>query len=78
MFYTGSTNVFMSLKKIHQGTTVQQTFKFNSQIANKEQLKQAVTNLVQPFLMDLNPCSKCFLSTINKSVWDLCVHNQLM
>ena len=39
----------------------QQNFQFNSQIAFKEQLKQAVTNLAQPLLMDLNPCPKCYI-----------------
>ena len=51
--YTGLMNVFMLLKKICRGTTAQQTFQFNSQIAIKEQLKQAVTKLAQPFLTDL-------------------------
>ena len=52
-------NVFMLLKKTHTGTTAQQTFQINSQIAVKEQLKQAVTNLAQPLLIDLYPCPKC-------------------
>ena len=39
----------------------QQNFQFNSQIAIKEQLKQAVTNLAQPLLTDLNPCPKCYI-----------------
>ena len=51
--YTGSMNVFMLLKKTHRGTTAQQAFQFDCHIAIKEQLKQAVTNLVQPLLMDL-------------------------
>ena len=59
--YTGLMNVFMLLKKTCRGTTVQQTFQFNSQIAIKEQLKQAVTNLVQPLLTDLYPCPKCYI-----------------
>ena len=59
--YAGSTNVFMSLRKSHKGTMAQQNFQFNSQIAIKEKLKQAVTNLAQPLLMDLNPCLKCYI-----------------
>ena len=51
-------NVFMLLQKTCRGTTAQQTFHFYSQIAIKEQLKQAVTNLVQPVLTDLYPCPK--------------------
>ena len=57
--YTGSMNVFMLLKKTCRGMTAQQTFQISSQIAVKEQLKQAVTNLVQPLLIDLYPCPKC-------------------
>ena len=58
MSYTGLMNGFMLLKKTCRGTTAQQTFCFNSQIAIKEQLKQAVTNLAQPVLTDLYPCPK--------------------
>ena len=61
MSYTGSMNVFMLLKKTHRETRAQQTFCFDSQIAIKEQLKQAVKNLVQPLLTDLYPCPKCYI-----------------
>ena len=59
--YTRSTNVFMLLKNTHRGTTAQQTFQFNSQIAIKKKLKQAVTNLAQPLLTDLYSCPKCYI-----------------
>ena len=73
--YTSSMNVFMLLKKTRRGMTAQQTFQITSQIAVKEQLKQAVTNLAQPLSKDLYPCTKCSINTINKSVCDLSVPN---
>ena len=57
--YASSMNVLILLKNTCRGMTAQQTFPINSQIAVKEQLKQAVTNLVQPLLIDLYPCTKC-------------------
>ena len=59
--YTGQTNVFITLRKRHTGKTVQTNLQFHLYIAIKEQLKQAITNLVQPLLTDLNQCPRCYI-----------------
>ena len=69
--YLGQTHVWMVLRKTKTGITVYKDLTFQSHIALKEQLKKAVTDLVQPFLTDLLVCPHCNIKHYKKN----CMHS---
>ena len=68
--YLEQTHVQLVLRKTKTGVTLYKDFTFQSHVMIKEQLKQAVLELAQPLLMNLQPCSHCNIKHYKKS----CMH----
>ena len=68
--YFGQTHMQLVLRKTKTGITVHKDFTFQTQVAIKEKLKQAVLELAEPLLTDLLPCSRYNYKHYKKS----CMH----
>ena len=68
--YLGQTHVRLQLRKTRTDATASKEFTFQSIVAIKEQLKQAILALAQPLLVRLLPCDHCQLKHYKKN----CMH----
>ena len=65
--YLGQTHIWLQLKKTRTDGTTSRELTFQSIVATKECLKQAILELAQPLLAMLPPCDRCQLKHYKKN-----------